>query len=152
MTSRTIFPFDFSPVNTVGNSSSYTVPSGKYAKATITLDVSAYVSNITGGAVGAYDTSINNDSNSATIEVWLDEGDALTKTTSVASGTDTASSSPFVSFLSDKSTATVNVNGSSIAEVNASATGTAASNSTTSVTISGDANVRWFIQEYNKLT
>lgn len=153
------FPFNHQPVATVQDSStSYTVPSGKYARATITLNVNAYVTT---------QTTNNNsdrffyqqDSNSATISVWLAEGDVLSKSTSAASDSLTTVTS--INTHDDgsvQSVASVSVNNGGgavkISEIRARCTALIQSGDTTvdSLTISGNADVNWHIEEYNELT
>jgi len=92
MANQLFIPMTFMPVNTGAASNSYTVPAGKYAQVTITLTTAVkvnqddYVSAI--ADVASY-TAVPG-STTETVQIWLSSGDALTSSTSVASGTGTA--------------------------------------------------------------
>lgn len=146
MASRTIFPFDFNPVNVVSSGSSYTCPVGKYAKVVATLNVNAYAT--TAPLAPVTDLTISNGTDSTTVEFWVTEGDALTKSTTAASATATAQDGN----LNSKSTAALNVNGNAVARIDAGCNLSWDHNASITGTIGGDADVLWVIMEYNKLT
>lgn len=151
-------PFAHEPESTVQDSStSYTVPTGYYARATITMNVAAYVSAF---SANNYQNRaiIDQSSDSVSLSIWLAEGDVLSKTTSAASDTVTTGASANASDIgSPESQASVSVdNGGGatvIALISCRCTAIAQTSSgADSMTISGDADVNWHIEKYPKIS
>lgn len=143
-------PFDFNPSLTSQSAASYTVPAGRYAIATVTLSVSAFVDE-TGANVNVADIQVSNDSQSTTLYLHLNTGDALTKSTSAASGSQIGGVSVVdTAYITGTSLARVYVNATSVGEISCHGFGafrTSVSGQFT-VNISGTATVMWQIAEY----
>lgn len=123
MASPIFNPFSFNPANTGRASGSYTVPAGKYAYVVIHIMVEANVSQANGsvpiGTVGNGGFGVTSEANSDVIQLWLDEGDAITSSGSNASGTATVTGAGSTNITFDSQSAstsmTVNLGGSAIA-------------------------------------
>jgi len=152
MANNFLNPFNFNPVNVDSDSSTYTVPTGKYAHATITLSVTAegHISDVGGTTVGSNTSS--GSSNSAVIQVWLMDGDALTKATVDANASDTSDAGGNDSAIAvDDSEARVLLNATVISEVKARGSAGGGENGSGSITadVTGTASVTWCIQEFD---
>lgn len=146
-------PFNNQPVNTGrgSDSNSYTVPSGKFARVTITLCARAYVNNMpdVGGGVA----SIACGEDSTTLVIYMDEAEVLDFTASNASGSngngnDTAN-------VNAHSQISADIGGSPIARVFAQANAYARITSGafgSDWTISGDTEAYFRYEEYNKIS
>lgn len=166
--STTIFiPFNGDP-STTGQVTSYTVPSGKYAKVTVHLQASAITKptyNVTAGSITTWAhraLECGNQSLSDVYTIILAEGDVLTGTTSAASATHSASPATgnYVHFDTgfQTSTTTITINGNTVAQlvaksflymnVDVSAAGATLDYATTT----GTSFFKISYDEYNKIT
>jgi hypothetical protein len=160
-----VVPFDFDPVNTVENTTSYTVPVGKYALVTIEVWAKAVVNQadtvqptVPAASVGNVD--INSDSKSESIQLWLSAGDAVTMTGSNASGTTsmTSAGGETRSICETKETSVAALVNTTevlkvVAESKAAALYTFSGAGTFTVgTHSGDHGIRIHASEYNPKT
>lgn len=143
-------PFNHQPTATVQDSSTaYTVPTNTYARAIVTLSVDARLS--TGGSSRADAASISSNSDSAVIEIWLNEGDSISKSTTAASGT-IASCNNSSNGGAQASVASVSVNTGSgatiVSQIRANVSGLISSGGTMTLTATGSSVVNWHIEEY----
>lgn len=144
-------PPNLDPVATISDSStSYTVPSGKFAIITICLSATAYTYVSSGSPSGSQH---HNSSNSAVVEIRLKSGDVLAKNENAASG---STSTTFIAVQGGSSSSvSVQIGGIGtphvIAQIVSSASGFFEAGAGT-ITLTGTANVNWLISEYNKLT
>jgi len=145
-------PFNFQPVNTgAGNEgSTYTVPSGKYARVTITMCVSAYARNAFLAAQSESADS-NSTSNAVTLTIFMDDGEALTFSATAANTSDTGGSGNFS--ISDDSVISARVDGVDISQIRChAAIHGFTSAGTHSVYIDGTAEANFRYEEYNKIS
>lgn len=109
MSAPYIIPFNFQPVNTGASTSGYTVPAGKYARVTISLQTEISVST-TANPSGAPSTdslfTTGQDSSIATF--WLKTGDVVSMTSTSGSGSITIGSGSQVQRSSCYAAASIN--------------------------------------------
>lgn len=148
-------PFNHQPANIPTPAASYTCPAGKYARVVATLNVDAYIS--------AYSPDSNSDfvyytetgGKCESIELWITEGDVLTKTETAP--TDTSNTSVNTSALVE-AIASISINSGGgavvVSEITARASARIANGGATNdiLTASSTATVKWHIEEYNVLT
>ena len=139
MSAPYIIPFNFQPVATVAAGSTYTVPSGKFARVVATLTVSALV-GASGGSNGA-----QSQTNTGVFEYWLKAGDVIT----VTGVTGATSGGAVTGVASATVTAEVTINGTTSATVGASASYTGAGGSWS---ISGARRFEVLASEYNQIS
>jgi hypothetical protein len=164
MTAPFVMPFNFQPSATGRSATNYTVPAGKYAYVRVSASVTATFSaaNLANSDIavfGSYDAQSGADSQ--TYEFWLVAGDAVSFTTSTASGNAaiTYGTTNIYDAQTATSTATISINSLSVAVVSATATASisfdaaASGNSPfTYGTFAGAATVLIFYAEYNNIT
>lgn len=85
MSAPYIIPFNHQPVNTGSGSSTYTVPSGKYARLRYTCNAQAWTM-VTGGTSGNVTGTTSSSTDSCNGDIWLKAGDAITVSLSNPSG------------------------------------------------------------------
>lgn len=146
-------PFNNQPASQdFGNEgSSYTPPSGKYARVVVTMNVSASGIINQPGAVTDGTDNISASSNASTATYWIEFGETIAATATIPSATGTAGAAFSVN---DAANLTVTIGGNQVAALSARATasGDSSSGSGTIATIVGDANVDFAVHEYNELT
>jgi hypothetical protein len=153
-----IDPFNNDPINTGSSNSSYTVPSGKYARVRVNLSASTSVglSNKSSFTVATLNTSL--DSNSASFDLFLKSGDTVTVTSSSPSDqvnfgqNQTISNllmnvSPYASFTFSGNTTSIYVSGF----ISGSMTKDGANN-TASINLTSNANALIQYSEYLSIT
>lgn len=95
MTSRVIIPFNFAPVSSSrGTTGSYTVPSGKYARITITVSHSFYPSTGFVGVLGVTTSaeSCHGDGFQGSFDIWMKSGEVLSLSNTNTNGSAAISS------------------------------------------------------------
>ena len=144
MSAPYIIPFNHQPILTGASSSTYTVPSGKYARVTATLTCAAWVSarSAVNGSTGYSEGA---SSQSTTITIWLKAADAITVSNTNASGTSASSS-----LVTSVSTASILVNAATVSSISTPVSATATAGNT--VTLSGSASVNYIYEEYNVIS
>jgi hypothetical protein len=146
-------PFNFQPVNTgAGNeSSTYTVPAGKYARVTVTLCVSAYAGSqsVINNSNDHIDS--NSNSNSTSFEIFMNEGEALTFSASPANANDNTGYRTFT--LADESLISARIDGTefSVLRCHAAIQGYQSA-STHNIYVYGTADAAFRYEEYNKIS
>lgn len=132
-------PFNFQPFATGRASASYTVPAGYYSRILITVYATASASASTVSAttnsalINSY--GVISDSKNETFELWLKDGDAITSSSSNASGSATltyTTTDQYIDSQSSTTTVTLSIGGSSFATIAATASAYVAITSTTS--------------------
>lgn len=152
MTSRVFIPFDNRPVSQQRGTGTYTCPSGKFAKLTITVSGNAFSSWTIPGATNTF-FNTNMGEFHQTFDIWVVAGDQVAATLSNASGTTSVGAGSGGS-SSNSTTATVNLNSNSIAVFLARTAWSAynGSGGAVNVSYSGSSNFTWYAQEYNVVT
>ena len=152
-----VVPFDWNPDNTDDDASvgtSYTVPSGKYAVARVSLSIVPRF-EIGGATITPSDSIINTEAGQMTQTFHLTEGDIISLT---EDATDTFSSSTGVVGFQDFKEITVTVNGGSgatnrmVCSCSASAVLTITANPSNDVGFTYQSNGLVHIEEYNVIT
>jgi len=158
MANSFLIPPNLDPASTAQTAASYTVPSGKFAIVTVTLNAYAgpdAEANISAGAAGI-SYGGESDSNSTSFQLYLAAGQSLTKSETVASASassTTSANSETVTAVST-STASISIDGTVVATVAArgmssySGTGDAVIRT---VNVSGGATAQWHAAEYNSI-
>lgn len=140
-------PFNHQPVSTSRGTGTFTCGSGKYARVRIQVSGAAYgVAAVDAASAASYSTS---DSFCDSFDVWVNDGDTISFSTSVASATTGSVTS---GTASGNSSVTVNYNGSAIAAYRCYAAAGHSVGSPATSTINGSADAYWYAEEYNELT
>lgn len=143
-------PHNNQPVNTGrgDHGDTYTVPSGKFARVTITMMVTAYVNLQTEQSTNGIGSTA--DSSTETIVIYMDESEVLSFTTSSASASVNSSGNYSIS---DTGTVYARIGGSNIAGciAAASACGNTGGNANNS-SITGTSEAYFRYEEYNKIS
>lgn len=168
-----IVPFKNRPAQTIQDSSNpYTVPVGRYARAVVTLRAEAYITGLSqsSGIRTNNASNVYSDCQNKSVEIWLNEGDVLSKSTSTFTGDllevtfFVSASNGDVKFDSGSSTATASVllnrgaGATTYSSVVSSLSGyysavsVAGGSDNGDFEVSGSAAVNWHIEEYYKLT
>lgn len=157
MANALFIPFDNKPDNTVQDSStSYTCPTGYYAKATVSLNVSTRFVIITNNNITLPDAGdLLMDSNSHSLEIWLNAGDILSSNagTNAEFYVDSAISTTFKGETDVYAEVLVNTGSGAVVvgRVTCGGYGKVSSGGGAGVDqygILGDHDVKWHIQEY----
>ena len=154
MSNAFFVPFNFQPVNTGrGNeSSTYTVPSGKYARVTITLNIRAWMEELD-NSLSPF--QVNTSDDQRTLTIFMDEGEVLDFTTSLPTTDYPAAGSP--TQLEDEAifSITADIDGNAIAKAWAQVNFMVYSGGTitsSSIKPRGDAEAYFRYEEYNKIS
>jgi hypothetical protein len=159
MANNFFIPFDNRPASTQQGSGTYTVPSGKFARLKISLDVTAYFDEadwttvVSGGDV--YDYKPGRESEK--FELWLNSGDVVTFSNTAASDSNLNNTgSPQIASLAGESSCTVSVNtgggASIVASVRCRGEIFINQKNTTTANIGGTAVSYWHAEEYNEIS
>ena len=124
MPSSYVLPFKHKPIATGQTTTSYTVTTGRYARAVINASASAWFVKDDGAAANITNLSMSNSAGNMfeSMEVWLNSGDVITYVTTIASlsvGISTAGASGFWESEGDYTTIEIRKNGNKIAEFRA---------------------------------
>lgn len=163
--SDAFIPFNHQPVSVGRSTGTYTVPSGKYARVTVSAYVSARTSANSSGSgftISSYNT--HGDTHNEVFHYWLSAGDSITFSGSSASGNATAAipggaGLAYTSTAHADTTLSVDVNGNSSASllaraiVNISVTnGGAAPINFVFASFGGSFSCTFFYEEYNVIS
>ena len=110
MSAPYIIPFNFQPVSTGASTSTYTVPSGKYARVVISLssEIGVQTTANPSGAPVVGESFFTDGSNSISKEFWLKATDSVSLSTTSGSGTITSGTNAQVQKSSCVASATIN--------------------------------------------
>lgn len=147
-----IIPFNFQPVSTSSGSGTYTVPAGKYARITVTLNASVFMSSGSATTIGNFPSQGSSISDSVVIDVWAKAGDAISFTSSVPSSTSAAGTPSAVGFVSGTCTSSANLNGVAFGRARASTTLTSSNSASSTVTVTGSVDALYYAEEYNVIS
>lgn len=151
MASIVHIPFNFAPINTGSTTSTYTVPSGKYARVLFSITSRTWIVPSTGNT----DPNANcSDSNTVTGDIWLMSGDVVAMSSTIASGTFTNPSGAGATISATGSSSTrLTVNSSEASRVESMVSFLFLSaSSTPAVSLDGSASMSIFFQEYNNIS
>ena len=142
--SRVVFPFNHQPVAGVyRNGASYTVTSGRYARVNLQIYVHA---KGTPALVAVSDATI--ETHNVVLEYWLVDGQVIDVTLSNASATTGSVTS---GYIGGTTSATVTINGNTVAIAKADAAAWHSGTTGTS-TVTGASSYSMYIEEYNQIT
>lgn len=141
MSAPYIIPFNQQPVNTGAGSSTYTVPSGKYARLTYNLYA---VATVTCSIATNSPVNLSNSDNLSG-SVWLKAGDAITVGTSVPSGTSGSGAG-----ISGSASASILLNATTFAQAIAGISSSGVTAAT--LTLGGSTGSLFMYEEYNAIT
>lgn len=148
-----IIPFNHQPVATGSQSTTYTVPSGKYSRVVVTLNAAVFMSASTSAAVANFPPSGGSQNDSVVVEIWAKAGDAISFTSSIPSAASSNSSGATdVKYLNGVTTSIAQLNGTAFAKARAAVTLITTNASGSQVTIGGSVDGNLYYEEYNVIS
>ena len=151
MSSKFILPFNNQPASSQKGTGTYTCPTGKYARVSISVSGTVVIAPSSATASASDTVCPDSDSFAHTFDVWVKAGDTISATATAASGT-TSISAASSGTRSSQTTIDVKHNSSSIGFFYAQAQAYMYSTGAGSLTSGGSTSFVWFAQEYNELT
>lgn len=152
MSAPYIIPFNNQPVTTGAGTATYTVPSGKYARVTITLNTAIYFSASSATTVANFPPSGNTACDTVVISIWAKTGDAISFAANSPGATSSAGATAAVAYLTSTSTMTALLNGTAFAKASATATFITSNSASSTVTSEGAGSATYYYEEYNVIS